>query len=135
VRALERASSDPTLLKSSNNAELGRGGDGGKAPWSRGDGSARHAPGAEPDRRVTRAGTVLLRNCMGAPHPERRNGITQDRSPVRESRTPGSARGACSNARPYRDRCACPRAAQSADPWARNDNNRKPAPSRRPGSL
>src|SRR5437879_11293256 len=48
---------------------IGRGGDGGKAPWSRGDGSARHAPGAEPDRRVTRAGTVLLRNCMGAHTP------------------------------------------------------------------
>ncbi len=28
---------------------------------------------------------------------------TRDRSPVRESRTPGSARGAASNRRPYRD--------------------------------
>jgi RNA-directed DNA polymerase len=28
---------------------------------------------------------------------------TQGGSPVRESRSPGSVRGACSNARPYRD--------------------------------
>jgi Bleomycin resistance protein-like N-terminal len=42
---------------------------------------------------------------MGRPNPERRNGITQDRSPVRESRTPGSARGAGRKASPYRDRC------------------------------
>jgi hypothetical protein len=72
----------------------------------KGDRSATHAPGAEPDRRVTRAGTVLLRNCMGRPNPERHNGITQDRSPVRESRTPGSARGAGRKASPYRDRSA-----------------------------
>jgi hypothetical protein len=31
--------------------------------------SATHAPGAEPDRRVTCAGAVLLRNCMGRPNP------------------------------------------------------------------
>ena len=34
----------------------------------------------------------------------RRNGITRDRSPVRESRTPGSAWGAGRKASPYRDR-------------------------------
>ena len=48
---------------------------------------------------------------MGRPNPERRNGITQDRSPVRESRMPGSARGAGRKASPYRDR------------FARNDDN------------
>ena len=45
---------------------------------------------------------------MGRPNPERRNGITQDRSPVRESRTPGSARGAGRKASPYRDRLFAP---------------------------
>lgn len=34
---------------------------------------------------------------------ERYHAITQERSPVRESRTPGSVRGAASNRRPYRD--------------------------------
>jgi hypothetical protein len=43
---------------------------------------------------------------MGRQNPELRNGITQDRSPVRESRTPGSARGAGRKASPYRDRSA-----------------------------
>ena len=43
---------------------------------------------------------------MGHSNSERRSGITRDRSPVRESRTPGSVRGAASNRRPYRDRSA-----------------------------
>ena len=51
-------------------------------------------------RRVTR------QNCMGRPNPERCHVITRERSPVRESRTPGSVRGAASNCRPYRDRLA-----------------------------
>jgi hypothetical protein len=42
---------------------------------------------------------------MGAQYPEGRSRSTRDRSPVRESRTPGSARGAGSNPRPYRDHC------------------------------
>jgi hypothetical protein len=62
-----------------------------------------HAPGTGPGWRVTITSTVLLRNCMGCPSPERHSGFTRDRSPVRESRTPGSVRGARSNARPYRD--------------------------------
>ena len=41
---------------------------------------------------------------MGRPSPECRSRLTFDRSPVRESRTPGSARGAGGNFRPYRDR-------------------------------
>ena len=40
---------------------------------------------------------------MGRPIPERHDVITRERSPVREFRTPGSARGAVSNRRPYRD--------------------------------
>jgi hypothetical protein len=39
----------------------------------------------------------------GLPGPERRSRLTAGRSPVRESRTPGSVRGAVSNHRPYRD--------------------------------
>jgi hypothetical protein len=41
---------------------------------------------------------------MGRPSPERRSRLTFGRSPVRESRTPGSARGDASNGVPYRDR-------------------------------
>lgn len=41
---------------------------------------------------------------MGRPSPECRSRLTFDRSPVRESRTPGSARGAGGNSCPYRDR-------------------------------
>ena len=40
---------------------------------------------------------------MGRPSPECRSRLTFDRSPVRESRTPGSARGAGGNSRSYRD--------------------------------
>ena len=43
------------------------------------------------------------RNWMGRPSPECRSRLTFDRSPVRESRTPGSARGAGGNSRSYRD--------------------------------
>ena len=41
----------------------------------------------------------------GLPSPECRLRLTFDKSPVRESRTPGSVRGAGSNPRLYRDRC------------------------------
>ena len=44
----------------------------------------------------------------GPPGPERRSRPTFDRSPVRESRTPGSARGAGDNSCPYRDRRGVP---------------------------
>ena len=40
---------------------------------------------------------------MGRPSPECRSRLTFDRSPVRKSRTPGSARGAGGNSCPYRD--------------------------------
>jgi len=50
-------------------------------------------------------GVARLRiGTIGDPSPERRSRLTFDRSPVRESRTPGSVRGAASNRRPYRDR-------------------------------
>jgi hypothetical protein len=45
---------------------------------------------------------------MGRPSPECRSRLTFDRSPVRESRTPGSARGAGGNSCPYRDRRVVP---------------------------
>jgi hypothetical protein len=85
---------------------IGGGEDGGKAPGQGETRPATHAPGAEPDRRDTAAGPVPWRNCMGRPNPDRRHGTTRDRSPVRESRTPGSARGAGCKASPYRDRVA-----------------------------
>jgi hypothetical protein len=40
---------------------------------------------------------------MGRPDPECRSVITRERSPLRESRTAGSVRGAASNRRPCRD--------------------------------
>src|SRR6266481_7691037 len=55
--------------KSSNNAVRTAAEGWREGAWSRGDRSATHAPGAEPDRRVTCAGAVLLRNCMGRPNP------------------------------------------------------------------
>jgi hypothetical protein len=43
------------------------------------------------------------RSWMGRPNPECRSVITQERSPLRESRTVGSVRGVASNRCPYRD--------------------------------
>jgi len=40
---------------------------------------------------------------MGRPSPELRSRLTFDRSPVRESRSPGSVRGDRGNPVPYRD--------------------------------
>jgi hypothetical protein len=57
-------------------------------------------------RRLTcapRATLATLQNWMGRHNPERCHVTTCERSPVRESRTPGSVRGALSNERPYRD--------------------------------
>ena len=48
------------------------------------------------------------RNWMGSPIPECRSRLTFDRSPVRESRTPGSARGAGGNSCSYRDKRIVP---------------------------
>ena len=51
------------------------------------------------------------RNWMGRPSPECRSRLTFDRSPVRESRTPGSAREAGGNSCSYRDRRGVPASA------------------------
>jgi hypothetical protein len=51
---------------------------------------------------VTRAALAASQHCMGRHNPERCHVITYEKSPVRESCTPGSARGAASNRRPYR---------------------------------
>jgi hypothetical protein len=74
-------------------------------------------------RHVPDGPSPRTRNWMGRPSPECRSRPTFDRSPVRESRTPGSARGAGGNSRSYRDqRCwkhpgmLAPARCQSATP-------------------
>ena len=63
-----------------------------------------HAPDTAPDLRAKRPHTVAPRYWMGCHNPEPHDVITQAKSPVREFRTPGSARGVRSNAHPYRDK-------------------------------
>ena len=53
-----------------------------------------HAPDTEPESACHRRPAPTDRYWMGRPSPERRSRLTFGRSPVRESRTPGSARGA-----------------------------------------
>ena len=65
-----------------------------------------HAPDTAPDLRAKRPHTVAPRYWMGCHNPEPHDVITQAKSPVREFRTPGSARGVRSNAHPYRDKDA-----------------------------
>ena len=60
-----------------------------------------HAPDTEPESACPRRPASTDRNW--SPSPECRSRPTFDRSPVRESRTPGSARGAGGNSRSYRD--------------------------------
>ena len=67
-----------------------------------------HAPDTAPDLRAKRPHTVAPRYWMGCHNPEPHDVITQAKSPVREFRTPGSARGVRSNAHPYRDKDAEP---------------------------
>jgi hypothetical protein len=59
---------------------------------------ATQAPGAEPDEAWQK------RFTDGSARQHGRSRPTFDKSPVRESRMPGSVRGAASNGRPYRDR-------------------------------
>ena len=89
--------------KSTNNAArtAAEGMEGRRLVKGRPVGNARSGRRTGPACHLRRRGPVA--QLHGSPKPERRNGITQDRSPVRESRTPGSARGAVSNHRPYRD--------------------------------
>ena len=92
--------------KSSNNAArtAAEGMEGRRLVKGRPVGNARSGRRTGPACHLRRRGPVA--QLHGSPKPERRNGITQDRSPVRESRTPGSARGAGRKASPYRDRFA-----------------------------
>src|SRR3954470_8943710 len=53
-----------------------------------------HAPDTAPEPACPRRPEPTDRNWMGRPSPECRSRLTFDRSPVRKSRTPGSARGA-----------------------------------------
>jgi len=53
------------------------------------------------DKRVTEA--VTLRDDVGGTNAHRSGRLTSDKSPVRESRTPGSGRGDRGNPVPYRD--------------------------------
>jgi hypothetical protein len=71
-----------------------------------------HAPGAVPEPACLTA--LPLHGSSTGRHsgPYARSRPTFGRSPVRESRTPGSVRGAASNRRPYRDI----RASESAAP-------------------
>ena len=65
-----------------------------------------HAPDTAPEPACPRRPEPTDRNWMGRPSPECRSRLTFDRSPVRESRTPGSARGAGGNSCPlYVARC------------------------------
>jgi hypothetical protein len=63
---------------------------------------ATHVPDTAPDLVCHRSCEPTDRRCMGRPSPELRSRSTFDRSPVRESRTPGSARGGRGNPVPYR---------------------------------
>jgi len=65
--------------------------------------AAAHAPDPVPEPACPRGGEPADRDGRGRPSPPPRSRSTSDRSPVRESRTPGSARGAGRKARPYRD--------------------------------
>src|SRR5260221_3656430 len=75
------------------------GGVGGAKGEDRGKhGRATHVPDTAPDKRVPEA-RLCTRSCSWNSSLTTRGG-----SPVRESRPPGSLRGASSNGRPYRDR-------------------------------
>ena len=66
--------------------------------------AATHAPDSVPDVACNRSRKPADRGCMGRQSPEPRSRSTFGRSPVRESRTPGSARGGRGNPVPYRCR-------------------------------
>ena len=52
--------------------------------------AATHAPDPEPDKSCHRSAEPAGRGCSGRSGPEPRSRLTCDKSPVRESRTPGS---------------------------------------------
>jgi hypothetical protein len=75
---------------------------------SRGSMIGRPTPDTEPDIIGRSPPSCTNRNWMGHPNPERWSVITRERSPLRESRTVGSVRGAASNRCPYRDSTKTP---------------------------
>jgi hypothetical protein len=66
--------------------------------------AATHAPDSVPDTACNRSCEPADWGCMGRQSPEPQSRSTFGRSPVRESRTPGSARGGRGNPVPYRYR-------------------------------
>lgn len=81
----------------------GGGGRGGKGPGREKWSVPKQALDTAPDTACHKRNRPADRHWMGSPGPERRSHPTLDRSPVRESRTPESARGAGDNSCPYRD--------------------------------
>jgi hypothetical protein len=65
-------------------------------------GAATHAPDSVPDTACNRSCEPADWGCMGRQSPEPQSRSTFGRSPVRESRTPESARGGRGNPVPYR---------------------------------
>src|SRR5258708_36284358 len=64
--------------------------------------AATHAPDSVPDTACNRSCEPADWGCMGRQSPEPQSRSTFGWSPVRESRTPGSARGGRGNPVPYR---------------------------------
>src|SRR5260370_6792729 len=86
------------------------GGAGGAKGEDRGEhGRATHVPDTAPGKRVPEA-RLCARSCSWVSSLTTRGG-----SPVRESRPPGSVRGASSNGCPYRDKGSCPRGENAPD--------------------
>ena len=105
--AAEQARSWTSLVvpaKRPNKAAMsGGGGRGGKGARSAGWQTTGDAPGAEPDQASCTRRLPADRRC-GATSALARSRPTSGKSPVRESRTPGSVRGAGRNPCPYRDK-------------------------------
>src|SRR5208337_3572390 len=104
--AVEQARSRTSLVvlaKRPNKAAMsGGGGRGGKGARSEGWQTTGDAPGAEPDQASCTRRLPADRRC-GTTSALARSRPTSGKSPVRESRTPGSVRGAGRNPCPYRD--------------------------------
>jgi len=104
--AVEQARSRTSLvvpMKRSNKAvRSGGGGRGGKGARSEGWRTTGDAPGAEPDKARPCPSPASGSEMRGEAR-VLRSRPTSGRSPVRESRTPGSVRGTGSNSCPYRD--------------------------------
>src|SRR3954470_16374724 len=71
----------------------------GDRSWGRQ--AATHVPDSVPDKACHRSGEPTGRECKGRSGPEPRSRLTCDRSPVRESRTPGSVGEVPGNRRLY----------------------------------